>query len=240
MGHMRYKGDTWGVIIGLGLSLFLSACAGGPRQLGVDDLALIRQEPTIIAMVYQPPPPFRHNTTWGEGMGVVFGPIGLATAEMKAQKSGARVRAKIGLEDPVFLVRDKFLTGIAAELGIEQPSLLEELYINDLEQRIPTLESGLLLEFRTMGWGIGAVSNPFRANLYGVGYQGGVRLIRLEDRQILWKGFCIVGTRDDQKATIAALQEHEGSLLREWLAEAAEKCAEIFLFQFSGKSNKQW
>jgi len=191
----------------------------------------------MVAVVYQPPPPFRHGTSFGEGMGLVFGPVGMVTADLQAKSTGERVRARISLDDPVFRVRDRFLAGLAADLGIAQPSAQEVFESDDIEVLRQELgSSGLVLDFRTLNWGIGATSNLVGANKYGVGYIGGARLIRLEESKILWKGLCMSGTRDDKKATLVTLQENDGALLKEWLAEAAEVCADSLLSQFAGKN----
>jgi len=146
------------------------------------------------------------------------------------------LRAGVGnFADPVFRVKDRFLTGITAELGIAQPSVREGLVTDDMEQLQKALGSGLVLDFKTISWGMGAPSNLFGANRYGVGHMGIARLIRLEERKRLWAGHCIAGTRDDKRATLDEIERSAGALLSEWLAEVANECAEKLLSQFFGK-----
>lgn len=224
------------IVVGFSLWPLLSSCSTAPRSLTAEELSRIRQQPKFTVMVHQPPPTFERNTSSGDGMAVTFGPIGLAAANMMARSSGKGIQAEIGLEDPAFRVKDHFLAGLTSEMRLTEPSVQEVFETDDAEHLKQSLKSGWLLEFRTAHWGLGATSNLFGPNQYEVGYMGEARLTRLEEGEPLWQGFCISGSREHKKATIAMLQENEGAILKAWLAEAAELCAKQLLSQFLGKS----
>ena len=220
-------------------ALVLSSC-GGVRPLAIGEMDRIRATPKITAVVYQPTPAFRQRGAYDENWNVLFGPIGVAATESKARAAGEATRLRVGLEDPAFVVRDRFAAGFNTELGIAAPADQQIVSTDDIDELAQTFgPTGVLLDFKTIDWGIGSVWLPFKGDMgYGVFYMGRVRVIRLEERKILWQSLCLGGTPDDKRTTAAAFLENEAALLKQGLVEAGEGCADALLRQMTGKTTE--
>jgi hypothetical protein len=170
----------------------------------------------------------------------LFGPIGVAATESRARAAGEATRLRDGLEDPAFVVRDRFVAGFITELGIAAPADQQTVDTDDIEELTQKLgPTGVLLDFKTIDWGIGSAWLPFKGDIgYGVFYMGRVRVIRLEERKVLWQSLCFGGTPDDKRTTAAAFLENKGALLKQGLVEAGEGCTEALLRQMVGKTTK--
>jgi hypothetical protein len=219
--------------------LVLSGC-GGVRPLAVGEMDRIRAAPKITAAVYQPTPAFRQRGAYDENWNVLFGPIGVAATESRARAAGEATRLRVGLEDPAFVVRDRFVAGLNTELGIAAPADQQVVSTDDIDELVQKLgPAGVVLEFKTIDWGIGSAWLPFKGDIgYGVFYMGSARVIRLEERKVLWQSLCFGGTPDDKRTTAAAFLENEGALLKQGLLAAGESCAEGLLRQITGKPTK--
>ena len=166
---------------------------------------------------------------------MLFGPVGVFFTEQRARASGEETRARVGLEDPAFVMRDRFLAGLGTALGIAPPSVQETCDTDDIKKLAQKLgSSGVVFDFRTIDWGVGAPPpTPFVAGGYGVFYMGRVRVIRLEEPKVVWQGLCFGGTSDDKRTTLAAFQDNDGALVKTELVAAAESCAKVLLHQMA-------
>jgi hypothetical protein len=227
------------VAASLAHALVLSSC-GGVRPLAIAETDRIRAAPKITAVVYQPTPAFRQRGAYDENWNVLFGPIGVAATESRARAAGEATRLRVGLEDPTFVVRDRFVAGFNTELGIAAPVDQQIVFTDDIDELVQKLgPTGVLLDFKTIVWGIGSAGLLFKGDMgYGVFYMGRVRVIRLEERKILWQSLCYGGTPDDKRTTSTAFLENDAALLKQGLVEAGEDCAEALLRQMTGKSTK--
>ena len=226
-------------ILAIALSLLVSACAATtpPQQISAEDLARIRQGPPITAVVYQPPPQFLHSTAFTTGLVMV--PIVGGVAEMQAvSEAGAQTTRGIELVNPSIRVRDKFVEGIASELGVPQPTVRNDVNLADIEHLRTAIGSGLVLEFRTVSWGIGTYrANPFRQDRFQVNINVRARLINPGEQKIIWEYVHGVFSRDT--ATVQQLQQNDGTLLKRWLAEASDRCATDLVAKFSARGKPQ-
>lgn len=220
-------------LLALGILLLLSGCAWSPtRQLAAEELARIRQEPPITAVVYQPPPPLHQSTAFTAG-GIMFGPVGTLGSMQATRAAGAHTTRGIELVDPSIRVRDQFVAGITSEFGLPQPSVRDKTGSADIERLRAALGPSVVLEFRTLEITTNS-ANPFRQDYFGVYIMARARLIRLEEQQILWQDLCGVLPRG--KATLQELKQDDGALLKRWLVEAADICAKELIAKFSPKS----
>jgi hypothetical protein len=222
----------------IGILLLLSGCAASPpQQLAAEDLARIRQEPPIIAVVYQPPPPFQQSTAFTEGISTI-GAVGSLASMQASGASGAQTTRGIELVNPSIRVRDQFVAGMTSEFALPQPTVHDNVNSDDIERLRAALGPGVVLDFKTVSWGIGTYrQNPFRQDLFRVNIIVRARLIRLGEQRILWENLHGILSRD--AATVQQLQQNDGALLKRWLAEAADMCAKDLIAKFSARSKPQ-
>jgi hypothetical protein len=90
---------------------------------------------------------------------------------------------------------------------------------DDIESLKRDLNSGVVLDVRTVKWGID--NNRAR-------YSARVRLVRLEDSSVLWEATChdLVSGKAGATRTRAVLTANHGELLKSELGEAADACAD--------------
>jgi len=221
-------------------ALVLSGCATGVRPLAIEEMARIQAAPKITAVVYQPTPAFRQRGAYDENWNVLFGPIGVFATESRARAAGETTRIRVGLEDPVFVLRDRFVAGFNAELGIAHAPEQQIIGTDGIDELVQKLgSSGVVLDFKTIDWGIGSAWLPFKGDLgYGIFYMARARVIRLDDRKVLWQSLCFGGTPDDKRTTASAFLENDAVLLKQGLVEAAESCAKGLLCQITGRTAK--
>lgn len=101
-------------------ALVLSGC-GGVRPLALGEMDRIRAAPKIMAVVYQPPPAFEQRGKYDEMWNALFGPVGVAVTESGARSAGEATRGRVNLEDPAFVLRDRFVAGFTDALGVAEP-----------------------------------------------------------------------------------------------------------------------
>lgn len=231
--NIKYASVLFPIVMGVMIIQVLSGCATTPKipPLTPQELSSIRQD-HITILVHQTPPPFRHGTSNSDGFGMTFGVIGSSVAEAMAKRSGETIRKNASIENPILRVKNKVVAALLAEGKIASPAT-DEIIDSNLKGDPASLGlSVLALEFRTAHWGIGALSKLFGANLYTVSYTAEAGLIRLQDKKILWTGRCNAFTPEDKKATLEELQKNGGALLREEMAEVADRCADSLWRQF--------
>lgn len=225
-------------ILTLGILLLLSGCAASPpQQLAAEDLARIRQEPPITVVVHQPPPPFQQSTAFTTG-GIMFGPVGTLASMQAESAAGTETTRGIELVNPSIRVRDQFVAGMTSEFGVPQPTVRDNVNSADIERLRAALGPGVVLEFRTVYWGIGTNrANPFRQDRFQVNIMVRARLIRLGEQKILWENMHAIISRDT--ATVQELQQNDGALLKRRLVEAADMCAKELIAKFSARGKPQ-
>lgn len=146
-----------------------------------------------------------------------------------------RAAKELSLGDPVLRVRDHFLSGVEAELGLKNLQVVADPVVSDdVDQLKSAFGSGLVLDFKTQLWGINrGVVFSSRLN-----YQARARLIRLDESKLLWEGRCLGSSlRLPRWAQLAA---DEGKVLKAKLVETGEACAQVLLDQFLGRAKQNF
>jgi hypothetical protein len=211
--------------------LVAAGCAPAFVPLDREEMARLKSEPEIRVVTYQPPRFLYQmpNSLFG-GPGA-FGSMagGFAGA---AGDPGSRVYAiDTSLADPAIQVRDVFLKGLAGRLdGARLIQAGEPLPDDDVQAVAARLGGGVVLDFKTTTWGLFAgwgASTPHQ-----IGYFATARLVRLDEKRILWHGQCRYDGAD-QRAHLDSFQNAD-AVLKEKFAEAADACAKALLAQFFG------
>jgi hypothetical protein len=169
-----------------------------------------------------------------EGVGL-FTVCCAGVSDRVAEATGEQIRRPMVLMDPAGLVKDRLLETSPLELGLPKPSAQVGFAVDDVGELRRALGPTVVLDLRTMTWGIYAITNPFGPNRYEVVYIGRARLIRLGQLSVVWQSQCVSGARDGRKATLSELTANDGALLKAMLGEAADTCAQQILSLLSGK-----
>jgi hypothetical protein len=203
---------------------FVAGCAGPQMRLAQDDRKALADAPQIH-LVHQAP--MRIFTIEGraQNAALFFGGI---IGVMANVNNSMALQSELKLEDPVLRVKQRMAAALTGELGLRNVRVVEELMASDqVDELRGKLESGLVLDVRTIEWGL----HNDRAR-----YAGRARLLRLADSTLLWQANCEhVVDEDKESPTRDALVANEGALLKANLVEAAERCADHLAVSLAGK-----
>ncbi|MHB8483895.1 MAG: hypothetical protein ACYDBV_14455 [Nitrospiria bacterium] len=155
--------------------------------------------------------------------GILFGAFGgrggSAITLTSAKTNGESLSKKIGLEDPIINVQKDFLAQSDGLSGIHHFRPVDEPVIEDsIEDLRKVYKKGMVLDFKTTGWGLAATSS----SQYKVYYNAQSRLINLTDHKINRVGDCHF---EGKESTLDSLQQENGVLLKSILNEAARQCS---------------
>lgn len=160
--------------------------------------------------------------------------------------------------NPLPAVRDQFLFAIRDSFGIHNVRVIEEPRFSktvtdphafywkvhkttrntedELNQLKRTFREGMAIDFYTYKWWL--IPYPEDEAHYRFVYSVEVRLIRVEESAVLWKGVCNIVDEypPAQRLTLAELKADDFAL-KDRIARTAEECTADLIFQFSGKRN---
>lgn len=228
------------------LCLFLPAafygCSSGLIKIDERGLARLKKEPEIHAVTYIPASfivetPGAYGST--EAMfGEMEGPLGGFAHLREFEENGKKMIRDYSLEDPVLKVRDKFISSVGADLGLQEAgAFTEPLKDDSIEGLKRRFGKGMVFDFKTTRW----LLNYYPADLshYRMTYGGRARLVSLEDSRVLWQGACRFSTTKEMRAspTMEDLVADDGALLKTKLLEASDRCASELLRQFLGEKS---
>lgn len=193
----------------------LGACAAQPpARMNQDELALSLQ-PRIHAVHYESQRAFSVQST-GYIVAAVLLPTPLVL--LAAAADGHGLKREFALEDPVAGMKQRLVTSLESTLKLTN---LTPVSAPPPDEDIETLkrifETGVVLDVRTVRWGI----DNNRAS-----YSARARLVRLLDSAVLWEATCRDSVRGKAGATRDALVADHGKLLKSELREAADACAD--------------
>jgi hypothetical protein len=193
----------------------LGACAlQPPARMNEDELALSLQ-PRIVAVHYDSQRAFSVQST-GYVVAAVLLPTPLVF--LAAAADGHGLKREFALEDPVAGMKQRLVASLESSLKLTK---LTSVSAPPPDEEIETLkrmfESGMVLDVRTVQWGI----DNNRAT-----YSARARLVRLVDSTVLWEATCKDSVRGRSGANRAALVADSGKLLKSQLREAADACAD--------------
>lgn len=120
-------------------AILAAGCVAAGRPLAAEGSARIREETNLTAVVYRPPPAFRQRGKFDEQWDAALGPVGAAATESGARSAGEQMRARLGLEDPAFVLRDRVVAAFARERGISRPFVPQVLVKDDVDALVQAL-----------------------------------------------------------------------------------------------------
>ncbi len=226
-----YRDSKW-IVLACVISLIFCGCAPKLIKLDADERARLKQ--VNIQAVHYPPPSFNVRTpgkALAGGGGLLGGFISLGLFK----SAGEKMTHDYSLEDPVVVVKDRFLSSLDSDFGIKTSSAHEPLSKDSLDELKTTLGKGMVFDFKTIQWML--FYFPTDWSHFRIAYSARSRLIRLEDSKILWQGVCeFIGQDPKTSPTWEQLTENNGALLKIKLSEAADACSKELLAQFNASS----
>jgi len=210
----------------LSMLTLLAACAGQlPAPMKGDELALSLQ-PQIHAVHHESQRSFSVQST-GYTVAAVLLPTPLVF--LAASADGHGLKREFALEDPVARMKQRLVSSLESSLKLTNVTAVSApLLDDDIETLKRAFENGVVLDVRTVRWGID--NNRAR-------YSARARLVRLADSSVLWEATChnLVPGKAGPTRTRAALVANQGELLKSELREAADVCADQLAGWVSGK-----
>ncbi len=166
----------------------------------------------------------------GAAGGAVLGTVHSSSAKDRGMailtEASDQMVKSYGLEDPVLTVQKEFLSIVLR--GSDGPRIQIETTpfpkdeLTDVKAKHGPI---MVLDFRTMGWGIFSVSNDDKERNRVV-YAARGRIVDLSSGKVSWLGKCnITDSAGNPPATTAELVANGGDLLKKRLNEAAKVCA---------------
>lgn len=244
----------------LAIAIAVNGCAAGVVGVQQSGLDRLRDQPEVLVVHYEPPPPFlvMQPRRVGRAMAIAAGvalftlPIALVDpvsprllgnhlqAEMEkaeGEAAGDLLTREIPLQDPVVRVKDGLISGLSAEggLGRIRPAATA-MDSDDLKSLKHVLGSVTVFDVRTTNWGL--YPHSIDPKTFLVLYSVKARLIRLDQEQVLWRGEvgCLfAGDRRFGLPTLDDLKADGGSLLKTLIAGSADNCVSSLLARFRGE-----
>ncbi|HEY1266724.1 MAG TPA: hypothetical protein VGH16_05670 [Candidatus Binatia bacterium] len=162
----------------------------------------------------------------GGGLGfLVFGSL--------AEREGNKIARENSLQDPVYVLQDRFLSGLANNYGVTNFKVVEQTR-KDSDEKTEKLKAdfkdGNILEFKTTASAIVPIQHWF-SNEWKYTYGAELRLIRLSDGRTLWQQQCTADGKPLEKKDM--LTADGAKVLKSDMPAAAEECARQLLAKFA-------
>lgn len=217
------------------ISLALNGCQT-PTRVAREDLNAIRGADVIRVVHTRIPSMYVESrghfvaNQVGGVFGIVGGLIGAAIAQSQGAEHGGKLIPELELDDPVVLVRDRFLDVLKDRAAIRTVEVIDtpvdSLELDQLKQRFGT---GLLLTMKTSNWAV--VIKNLRDG-YRVRYDADATLYRLDDNKLLWRDGCHPDVDSHAPASLDELRAEHGRRLKERFTVSAERCAQELAADF--------
>jgi hypothetical protein len=212
----------------LTMALLGTGCTPTLVPLDRSELLRLRDE-RVIRVVQYSPASLSVMTPGKAAVAGAFGLIGGLIAAGLAKAQAETLQKEYSLEDPAAKVGERLLAGLSAELGPKGFQPVEErLESDDLEDLRTRFGGDLVLDVKTDRWAIGYF--PADWSRYRITYAVRARLLRPQDAQTLWLGYCKF--EEETGSTWDELTANAGAALRLRFDHAADKCAQDLLAQF--------
>jgi len=161
---------------------------------------------------------------------------GLGAAYLSV-KNGKEWTQEHNIPHPMIGVRDRFVGKLKSDLGVYSFKNLDPTL--DIGEESPEklkerLGNSMVLDFTGTYRVIYYIASASKYHMY---FNGRARLIRLDDRKIMWVGNCRTDIEDpDNKPGIDDLSANRATLLKQWLGLGAAECSKQLTDQFFGRS----
>jgi hypothetical protein len=222
------------------LAVLLAGCAPEPVRIDTSLRAGLKDEAQIRLLRYEPSQIFvqtRAGQTANStaSLGLIGALVGLGAVAVE-EKQRAEVSA-LGLPDPAERVRERFVAAVTKELGLTNlAAQAQRLPADGLDEVARAVGRGLAFDVSTFNWVL--TPDQFSASAYALSYRARARLIRAEDRKVLWLGLCSASPADEsgRGPFYDELVANQGRLLREKSSVLADRCAAELIDQLLGRA----
>jgi hypothetical protein len=149
-----------------------------------------------------------------------------------AQSDGKKMAKEYQLDDPVVVVSDRVVAGLAerqmAPRSISSvPAAVKDIDADALAKAFP---GTTVLAFKTDSWGLNASGSGY----YRLEYSASARLVRTTDATELWKITCEVDDKQVPKMSMTQITANGAESLKARLQEAAQFCADTLVQRMMG------
>lgn len=163
--------------------------------------------------------------------GVLFGAVGGVAAELAAgslaTNSEDKIAKKYKLDDPILIIKEKFLTVMKSEMGIDSLHLMDEH--TQHQEAAAKFNQGMRLEFRTTFWWLNIFNRLF--------YEAEGRMVDFRNGKVLWQNWCLYKEESAESTqSFEELFDNDALLLKSKLQKSGEVCATRMINHFLGKS----
>ncbi len=221
------------VLLSVVMFLTYGCTAIHPIKLSTEELGLLKQEKEIRAVHYKP-------------FDILTSPLG----------------PSISIKDPLIRVKREFLKTIKNKLNLSNIRVIDghrfgysSIYMGaSLKPLKRTFIEGLVFDFGSVDWNLRmypGFSLDFRKRSHSLRYSVHVRLVRVENLQIIWQGTCNIGKNSlgiskypvyvepkEKRQTGSELTENNNTILKAKGLEAADICVKQLVAQFFGGKGK--
>jgi hypothetical protein len=157
----------------------------------------------------------------------VVGLAAFAVSSLQAHAESERLQKELALTDPTLQVTTLVVESLRRSLPEKSFTAPVSVDSDDKDRRKPNVGSGLVLDIKTLKWGLTEVLG---AGYYYVPYQGRARLLRFPEGKVIWQEFCAIEDKDLNNLPAAKVfLENNGALLKAKLGQHASICAERFV-----------
>lgn len=194
----------------------VAGCAGQQTRLASADLRSLSSQTQIHVVHHLPARIFWVEGSGYTAVGVLISPLVVIAQGQESQK----LRDDLRLADPAPHVKDRLMRALQTNLNLTNARAVSDPPKNDdVETLKQVFRTGVVLDVRTMKWGI----DNNRAK-----YSARARLVRLADSTIFWEATCneFVADKGKPRPTREALTANDGELLKAKLRVAADGCAD--------------
>ena len=165
-------------------------------------------------------------------LGAIGGGIAAAVTSGMAQSDGKKMAKEYQLDDPVVVVSDRVVAGLAerqmAPRSISSvPAAVKDIDADALAKAFP---GTTVLAFKTDSWGLNASGSGY----YRLEYSASARLVRTTDATELWKITCEVDDKQVPKMSMTQITANGAESLKARLQEAAQFCADTLVQRMMG------
>lgn len=232
--------------IGLGV-LLLTAC--GTKRIAMTPEMLKDLKPeSQIAIVHYDPEPFAiyrgERAGRGTALRMLLPIIGIfiqgSLEHSEAKEAGAKFISLSQLTDPITALEARFLNAWQKETGVKKLELPQFTPDDDVGVLKTKYVTGYVLDFQTLGWFIlPPPQNMFSSDKnYRAVYVARSRLVRLDDKTVVWQGTCEYDPDSSPRPTLNLTHLDgidKGIEVRNAFNALAVHCADFLWRQFFGK-----
>jgi hypothetical protein len=213
--------------------LLLQGCAAPKVNLTSQDRLQLKKQKSIKAVHIRSGWP-----TLKTPMGVIASDLTLGLSEDWTE--GQKLVKKFKIKDPSMLVKKEFIRQVnhkrkvANFVNITTPLAYKDREVEELAKKY---KKGVVLQIEPGTWQIWYY--PFNWARYQMWFRAGAKLVRLEDKKVLWSAFCKANQDNaDTAPTLDELTADNSKVLYNWVNKASAQCATQLVNDFMGRKPK--